>query len=393
MSTSRLLALTAMLLLPATAATAEDGAELRVATDGSGEFETITAAIEASADGDEILLEPGEYVESFIIDKAVTLAGTGAPEDVVIVPEPQASFRRQDVTGVDFTTGIVVDEADATIENLSIRPMDGVDAGILLDGGRPTVRDIETGADIGVNGSTLARIEDSILDGIVLVGPNVRAIVRGNTLRDGVYVDAGATGTVEGNVIVDRPIHIGPDSGLEIIGNTIQPEEDAPAVWVDWANASVDVIGNTIEGGWPGVIVQHGRSARIEGNTITDAAEGIIVLETDAIIRDNTVTNAVDAGIVVEGNGITAEDNTVVGARVGIVAGIPNGYPPNAPRLDEPAQIMGNTVTDASHFGILVFDSAPVVSGNSICAHREPLRLEGDASPQLGSNEFCEVAE
>ena len=38
-----------------------------------------------------------------------------------------------------------------------------------------------------------------------------------------------------------------------------------------------------------------------------------------------------------------------------------------------------------------VFDSAPVVSGNSICAGREPLRLEDGASPQLGTNEFCEV--
>ena len=385
------LALASVLALAA-AAPAQAAERYVVAIDGSGDFTTISEAIEAASDGDEIVLAPGEYVESFIIGKAITLSAAGAARDVVIAADSLEAFRREDALGSRILAGIVV-EGDVTIENLSIRDDDGVNAGILLVGGTPTVRDITTDAIVGVNGTTLATIEDSDVSRIVLVGPEVQAIVRDNTIGDGMFVDTGATGTIEGNLILERPIRIGAESRAEIIGNIIRPEEDVPGIWVDWANASVEIIDNVIEGASPGVFVQHARTAHIEGNAITDPREGIVVLETDAIIRGNTVTDPTDAGIVVEGNGMTVEGNSVSGGRVGIVAGIPNGYPPNAPRLDEPAQIMGNTVTDASHFGILVFDSAPVVSGNSICAHREPLRLEGDASPQLGSNEFCEVAE
>lgn len=381
----------ASLLALATPAPAQAAERLVVATDGSGDFATISEAIEAAADGDEIVLEPGEYVESFIIDKSVTLRGAGAPEDVVVAADPREAFRREDAAGERILAGIVVDGVDATIENLSIGEVEGVIAGILLVGAAPTVREIGTDSVVGVNGTTHATIEDSVVGRVVLVGPDVRGTVRGNTIGRGMWVAAGATGTVEDNVILREPIHVSADSSLEIIGNTLRPDEGVPAVWVDWPNASVDLIDNVIEGGSPGVFVQHAKTAHIEGNTITDPSEGIIVIESDAIIRGNTVTNAEDAGIVVEGNGITAEDNTVQGARVGMVAGVPNGYPPNAPRSDEPSRIVGNTVTDASHFGLLVFDSSPVVSGNSVCAGREPIRLEDDASPELGSNEICEV--
>ena len=385
------LALASLFALPAPAP-AQAAEQYVVAIDGSGDFTTISGAIEAASDGDEIVLAPGEYVESFIIGKAITLSAAGAARDVVIAADSLEAFRREDALGSRILAGIVV-EGDVTIENLSIRDDDGVNAGILLVGGTPTVRDITTDAIVGVNGTTLATIEDSVVDRVNLVGPDVRGTVRGNTIGHGVWVDAGATGTVEDNLILREPIHLGADSRLEAIGNTIRPDEGVPAIWVDWANASVVLIDNVIEGASPGIFVQHGSSALIEGNTISDSVEGIVVVETDAIIRGNTVTNAEDAGIVVEGTGMTAEDNTVQGARVGIVAGVPNGYPPNAPRFDEPSRIIGNTVTDASHFGLLVFDSSPVVSGNSICAGREPIRLEDGASPELGGNEICEMAE
>ena len=138
-------------------------------------------------------------------------------------------------------------------------------------------------------------------------------------------------------------------------------------------------------------MVEHGAEARIEGNTIVDPGFGIHVVETEGVIRDNDISGASEVGILVSGNGISAEDNTVTGGRVGVIAAVPNGYPPGAPRLDEPTRIEGNEVTGASHFGLLVNEASPVVSGNTICAEREPLRLENDASPQLGNNEICEA--
>ena len=58
------------------------GAPYVVAQDGSGDFPTIGEALSAAVDGDMILVEPGEYVESLVIDKEVTLSGDGAVDTV-----------------------------------------------------------------------------------------------------------------------------------------------------------------------------------------------------------------------------------------------------------------------------------------------------------------------
>jgi pectinesterase len=71
-------------LLPSAVA----AATLTVAADGSGQYRTLGAAIEAlPADGGEIRLKPGEYREKLRIEKPnVRLIGLGkTPEDVVLV--------------------------------------------------------------------------------------------------------------------------------------------------------------------------------------------------------------------------------------------------------------------------------------------------------------------
>jgi len=210
-------------------------------------------------------------------------------------------------------------------------------------------------------------------------------------LDDAVLVGMGSTAVLEGNRILELPVDVLEDSHLVAIGNTFQPAEGEPAIWVNWTGATAEIIGNHIEGAQTGVMVEHGAEARIEGNTIIDPGFGIHVVETGGVIRDNDISGASEVGILVSGNGINTEGNTVTGGRVGVIASMPNGYPPGAPRLDEPTRIEGNEIAGASHFGLLVNGAAPVVSGNTICAEREPLRLENDASPQLGTNEICEV--
>jgi len=44
---------------------------------GRGLFETITKAIGASRDGDVVLVGPGDYRESVVVDKSVTIIGNG----------------------------------------------------------------------------------------------------------------------------------------------------------------------------------------------------------------------------------------------------------------------------------------------------------------------------
>ena len=382
-------ALIALLLAGAPVA-AQDGATLRVAADGSADHQTISAAIEAAAPGDTILIAPGEYVENLVIDKPVTLRGDGLRDEVVIVPDPVLVQRREIPDGDPVATHVFVDGVDATIEHLSLGDSERIQAGLMLTGANPVVRDIVSPRIIGANGEIDATIESSELGRIILMGPEARMTVRDSTLVDGVVVGMGATGLVEGNLILDFPVDILERSSLEVRGNTFRPEEGVTAVWVDWAGASATVVDNLIEGGWQGIHVEHGSSAHIEGNTITEPEFGIVVIETDAIIRGNTITDAGEYGIMVSGDGITAEDNTVTGGRMGIIAAVPNGYPPGAPRFDEPSRVVGNTITGASHFGLVVDAASPVVAGNTICAGREAVRFEGDAKPQIGSNEICE---
>src|SRR5207302_2053459 len=55
-----------------------------VSREGHGHFKTIDAALDAARDGDDILIEPGEYQESLVLKKRVTLRGHGAADRVVI---------------------------------------------------------------------------------------------------------------------------------------------------------------------------------------------------------------------------------------------------------------------------------------------------------------------
>lgn len=182
------------------------------------------------------------------------------------------------------------------------------------------------------------------------------------------------------------------DSSAEIIGNTFQPAEGVSAVWVNWAGGSARVIDNVIEDPWQGVVVEHARSAHIEGNIITGAEfAGIHVIETDAVIRDNTISDSVDTGMSVQGHGISASGNTITGGRVGVLAAVPNGYPPGAPRFDTRSAVIDNVITDATHFGIVVVAADHLVTGNTVCAGREPLVLRDDATPELVDNDICEV--
>ena len=64
-------------------ATAE-GHTYLVAQDGSGDFATIGAAVAAASDGDRVLVRPGRYVESVVLDKAVSIEGDGDRAAIVV---------------------------------------------------------------------------------------------------------------------------------------------------------------------------------------------------------------------------------------------------------------------------------------------------------------------
>ena len=337
---------------------AQDGSTHTVAEDGSGDFETIVAAIEAAAAGDTVLIAPGTYTDGFVIDKALTLSGDGPREEIVIAPAAAADAKHEAPWGEMIPVGVYVDQADVTFEHLTLQ-LEGDYLGLLLDGGvslledvatmgneivmprgEPTFRDSYIDSYFAVRGAS-PTMEDSELVGHASVDGPGRTIIRRSTLRGGTSASADAVGAYEDNLFIGGTLAVDTGSDMLIRGNTVRDiEENQPGILVVHRGSSAEIVGNTVEGAAIGISVESDEPASsIVGNTIRDVRVGIHV-ESDAETR--------------------IEDNDISGART---------------------------------FGILLQGGAPVVVGNRICETEQAFELRDGAEPQLGSNEVCEEGE
>ena len=363
---------------------------ITVALDGSGDFNSIAAAIDAANAGDSILIAPGEYIESLYIDKPLTLSGDGARDAVVIAPGDDVPQREVEFDGPS-QVAVYVDGADVVIEHLTVSIP--ADFPIALIGGTSVIRDIVTDDTIVVRGDASVLIEDADLHSVAVAGPS-EAVVRDNTIRESMVAFEGGRATVEGNLVLDMPIVAEGGGHLEVTGNTFEPNDDEPGVVIAEPESTGHVIGNEFSGGWVGVIVEYPSESLVEGNTIDGAEIGIVVVESGATIRDNTITAVRDKGIWTIGEGPRIEGNTIAGGRTGLHAeSLPGEIHPRATDQQAGPFIVGNAITGSSHFGVVIEDVPAELSGNTICAGREPVKIAGEANLILGTNEICEVDE
>ena len=361
--------------------------EWRVASDGTGDFETISAAIDAASDGDTIRIAPGTYVEHLEIDKDLTISGDGDRAEVIIEP-PEGQEERHILDG---QTGLVLiwsEGADVTLESFTLGPRFGY--GIVVMGGTAQIRDILVPDTILVLEDSAVTIEGSDLHLLEFGGPNESA-VSDSTLRNSAVAWDGARVTFEGNEVIDRPIVADGGASITVTGNTFRPTEDEVGVVIYDPESRGFITDNTFSGGAVGIILEYPTESLAQGNVIDGAADGIIVVESGGAVRGNTVTDSQDNGIRTIGEGMTIEGNTIDGGRTGIFAMTLFGEAhPRATDYQAGPFVSDNTITGASHFGVLVEDVPAELNGNVICAAREPLKLEGEANLVLGSNEICE---
>ena len=85
------LAIALLIVAPATGtlgtltpASAQDPTTHTVAVDGSADFTSVQAAVDAAASGDVVMVQPGTYTEQVVIDKDLDLIGDGPRADIVI---------------------------------------------------------------------------------------------------------------------------------------------------------------------------------------------------------------------------------------------------------------------------------------------------------------------
>lgn len=384
--------LSAVLLIPSAVA-ADDHRVHIVAADGGADFETISAAIEAAAPDDKILVRPGTYIENLHLDKPLTLSGDGAREEIVILhDESDRQIVDMDPDGPSVIT-IYVDDADVTIERISIMDEHDLYTSILLDGGTSTVRDVYANDFIGVRGDANVTVEDSYVERLGTWGPDNYTHATGNEIRDHFFASEGSRGRFEGNTVIDRPVVIESGAEFEIVDNTMTPLPNEPGVVVVDHASRATITGNEVEGGFAGVILEFAGESLVEGNTVHGAELGVLSVETPSTIAGNSITDAIEVGIVAAGNGMTISGNDIRGGRLGIHAHALEGGPPDIPQLETPPRLFQNNVQDVSHFGIVIEDSAASVEDNTICAGRDAFQFVGDADPDILTNEVCEASE
>ena len=83
---------------------------------------------------------------------------------------------------------------------------------------------------------------------------------------------------------------------------------------------------------------------------------GLVAVETTGMIGGDIIRDVTEVGIVAAGRGMTVTGNDVSGGRLGIHAHSVNydRVPPGTVRHDEQPRILDNSVSDASHFALVI---------------------------------------
>jgi parallel beta-helix repeat protein len=248
---------------------------------GPGGFPTITAAVTAARDGDTILVRPGRYKESVIVEgKTITIRGDGDRDTIVV--------------GWDKGPAFMLVETRSTL------------TGLTIVGGNPDPAS-DGFASLGVAGGApeLDRLLVRNGVGVVFAGGAAGDIEHSEIRRNrcGILAYGGAFPRIEGNEIWANLAF-----GMSIVGAGTDPLVRANRVH---------------DGKGPGILVSEGASPRIERNEIRAHADvGIAILDlgTDPLVRTNRVHDGKGSGILVSGGASpTIKGNTVTGNARGAI--------------------------------------------------------------------------
>ena len=371
------------------------GATHVVAADGSGDFTTISEAVAAAAEGDTVLVAPGDYAEALVIDKDITIQGDG-PRDQIVVSFPAGSGPNEmDPDGNPFYATLKVADAVATISGLTVAgavPESGEFAvNILVVGGAPILEDLDilnsTDLDAALpiifaaqsapvirgsawsgylvtdesSGPTIEANTISGVNAIIALNGPADVVVRDNTFQDGASISAsgGVTGVITGNDFTEGFIGIDNGSDMLVEANTMTGLSGSlgAAIYVRDSGSKAHVVGNEVTDAGTAISVIGGAEAVVEDNGLVDDAIGVA--------WSSTATG-------------TIEGNAISGGMTGIVIG--GGSP----------VVSDNSVTGATRFGISIGSQAtPQLSGNTVCGNGLNLMVAQGATPVLGQNDIC----
>lgn len=325
--------------------------------------DTIQGAIDAASSGDTINVAAGTYTEQLVINKSLTLIGTGAP--VITPPAAIASFKYPETTKfwepVVFAYGGTADEDNIITgpETISVTM-----SGFIINGANraPASGHRTAGILLRNVGGTISSntVQNMLIDGFETFGIHAQGnsviSITGNTV----------SGYARGGIVANGDSSTAPDPVATIANNTVTgPGMGVAVTWapngilIAWG-ANGTIQSNTVSGnGWPG----------------TDwTGSGILVAGTDDVLVKENQVEGNETGIAVGGyaspdtaTGNQIKDNTLQGNEYGLAV---QGQAINT-------TITGNTITGSLYDGIDVWgDPAPTgtvienntISGNNIAA-------------------------
>lgn len=328
-----------------------------LASDGSGDFSTIQAAIDAAVDGDEIVLGDGAYVgpgnvSLRFMGKAITLrSASGNPEACVLFPNDDFQ-----AWGIRFD----LDEGpDSVVEGIGFYyfqcGLGDVNCGgraITAIGSSPTIRNV--------------RIENC------------------HFFPPGVILLADAEATIEDLSITQSDGGIESRQSLFTLTNSVIEANST----ISSAGAGIMAFGSTA------VI----RSTRIVGNRIhswgqPQGGAGVFASDSDILIEDSEITDNTSpnygGAILLSGaSELTVRRSTIAGNHAaeggGIYAGLPGFNGPTMSNI-----VLENTILRANCAGGVGTEDASfvgIVSGSVDCSSIDTSRMAGFASLTYGTN-------
>ena len=348
-----------------------------------GDFTTISEAVKTARPGDRILIRPGLYTESLVIDKPLEILGDGPAADIQV--------HARDAHVVVFRANI------SRIANLTLRQAGGkgtwhgVDIGqgrLELEGCDITSR---SSACVAIHGGADPRLRrNTIHDGKttgVLVWDQGLGILEDNDITanaySGVEIRTGGNPTLRRNTIHDGKttgvyVH---DQGLGILEDNDITANAGPGVAIQ-TGGNPTLRRNTIhDGQQDGVYVQDQGLGILEDNDITANTRVGVEIRTggNPTLRRNTIHDGKTAGVYVydQGLGILEDNDITANAYSGVQ--IETGGNPTLRR---------NAIHDGKTVGVLVWDQGlGILEDNDITANtRVGVEIRTGGNPTLRRN-------
>ena len=278
-----------------------DSTELTVNDDGSGDYETIQAAVDEAESGDTITVKSGTYRETVRVKKTVNVEGQGSP--VIEAPESVTDVSIPE-RGDDLSPVVYVNNSDADVSGITINgrneSFSGTEIGLLYRNG----------------------------DGTISENNVTNFMSTGQTIGVAVYGDSSAT-------VANNSIKRYSRLGIGVLGDT-GPRED-PDVTIE-----NNTVTNVPKSGWApnGIQIAWGATGKIHNNNVSAnvllddddwSSTGILLAATDnVIIEGNSVyDNQIGVGLIgdvfygsnVNVSGTTIEGNEVYNNDKGVTVG------------------------------------------------------------------------